>query len=133
MAEFIWRDQYKILTREITRGEQFDVWETARARGWLQATTISEADERIAELITQLATVAVYECQKNKWHEANTVLSVSLPITPDGLRSLPLSLANGWIAKALEDNGGLMNILSFPSASVQITNAGNVLPSDNTP
>lgn len=133
MSEFVWRDQYKVMTREITRGEQFDVWETARRLGWLEATGIADSDERIAELIAQFATVAVYDCHKNKWQETDKVFDVSLPITADHFRDLPLSLANGWIEAALKENGGLLNVLSFPSASVRTTNAGSAPPSESEP
>lgn len=133
MSEFIWKNQVKVVTREITRGEQFDVWETARRLGWLEATGIAESDERIAELVAQFATVAVYDCHKNKWQEAEQVFDVALPMTADRFRDLPLSLANGWIEAALKENGGLMNVLSFPSASVRTTNAGSEPPSGSTP
>lgn len=133
MGEFIWKEQIKIVTREITRGEQFEVWNTSRRLGWMQAATIEESDERIAELVAQFATAAVYDCRKNKWQEASEVFDVPLPITADRFRDLPLSLANGWIESALKENGGLMNILSFPSASARITSAGSEPPSANTP
>lgn len=134
MAEFIWRDQYKIICREITRGEQFDIYNDIRRLGLLDNITLETAlqnDERIAELIAARSTVAVYNCEKGKWQEAKTVLDVPLPMTPDKFNALPISLANGWIKAVIEENGDVLSVISFPSASVWSSNAGSGEKSEN--
>ena len=128
MSEFIWKDSIKIIVREITRGEQFDIANDVRRLGLLENITMENAiqnDERIAELITARATVAVYDCEKNKWKAATEVMGIPLPITPEGFNALPKSLANGWIEAAIRDNEDVLSVMSFPSASVRSSNAGS--------
>lgn len=136
MGEFVWRDQIKVVTREITRGEQFDIFTDVRRLGLLNNITIDTAiqnDERIAELIAARSTVAVYDCDtaKNKWRTAESVMGVALPITPEGFNALPKSLANGWIETAIRDNEDVLSVMSFPSASVRSSNAGSEPKSEN--
>jgi hypothetical protein len=128
LSEFVWKDQIKVLTREITRGEQFDIYNDIRRLGLLENISLDTAiqnDERIAELIAALATVKVYDCHKNKWQEAEKVFDVSLPIQPQDFNRLPKSLANGWIETAVRDNEDVLSVFSFPSASVRSSSAGS--------
>jgi hypothetical protein len=124
----VWKDQIKVTVREITRGEQFDIFNEVRRLGLLDNVTMENAiqnDERIAELIAVRSTVAVYDCDKNKWKTAESVMGVPLPITPEGFNALPKSLANGWIEAAIRDNEDVLSVMSFPSASVRSSNAGS--------
>lgn len=134
MSEFVWKDSIKIVVREITRGEQFDIVNDVRRLGLLENITMENAiqnDERIAELITARATVAVYDCEKNKWKPATEVMGIPLPITPEGFNALPKSLANGWIEAAIRDNEDVLSVMSFPSASVRSSNAGSEAKSES--
>jgi hypothetical protein len=137
MSEFVWKNRYKIITDEITRGSQISIWNEVRNRGLLSHTLDGEAIsvedmEDIAEVVAVYATTAVYECEKNRWKTANKVLDIVLPITPDGFNQLPISLANGWIEAAVKDNT-LLSFINFPSASGISIPAGDEAPPDNTP
>lgn len=135
MGEFVWRDRYKVITDEITRGAQLEIWNEVQRRGLLsRAGEMIPLDdmEGIAEVVAVYATTAVYECEKNRWKPAKKVLDVELPITHEGFAKLPISLANGWIETAIKDNT-LLGFINFPSASAMNISAGNEPPSDNTP
>lgn len=128
MSEFIWKDSIKVVTREITRGEQFDIYNEVRRLGLLENVTLDTAiqnDERIAELIAVQATVDAYYSDNGLWKQQPDVLGIPLPITAEGLNALPKSLANGWIEAAIRDNEDVLSVMSFPSASVRSSNAGS--------
>lgn len=127
MSEFIWKERYKIICDEITRGAQLDIWNEVKRRGLLDHAGDSlslDSMEGIAEIIASYATRVVYECEKNRWQEADKVFDAPLPISAENFKTLPLSLANGWIEAALKDNP-LLAFVNFPSASVLSLSAGS--------
>lgn len=144
MSEFVWRGEingdvceFKIVTREITRAEQFLIWRDIEAMGLLglapdaSNSAAIELNEKLAELVTARAIHAVYEKAGDEWKPVNGKSAVKLPVTPSALQSLPMSLANGWIASALKDNVSVYQVVNFPSASVLNTDSGSENPSGN--
>ena len=125
MSEFVWKDQIKVTLQEISRGDQFAIWRDIQKAGFLNGETPLEENEAIAELIAARSVSGVFDCEKNQWKAADTILGHPLPITPETFGKLPMTLANGIIRAALDENGGLLETVSFPSASLGISSAGS--------
>lgn len=124
MSEFVWRDTYRIICEEISRGDQFALWRDIQKLPHEPDATI--ANETHAEILTIYSTVAVYEMVNGNWEAVNGDSRVSLPMTHERLRALPRTLASGWVAAALEENGSVFEVLDFPTARLRISQSGNV-------
>lgn len=143
MAEFVWKDQVKIITREWTRAEQMAFWARVLPGGDLNSLVREGsllADEKLLEYVAVLSTVEVHIQNGRGWKPltGNKDLGgfiLSMPPSQEQFGGMPVSLANGWIEAAQQENGQLLDILNFTSRRKPVGSGatGSETPSGETP
>lgn len=146
MAEFIWKDKIKVVTREWTRGELMEFWGMlvpgGRFRPMMEADGIAAipGDEQAMEYLAATCTAAVYIQNGKGWKEVTQPVDVEgihleTPVQPEHFAAMPMSLVDHWIEAAIKENGTLAALLNFTSRRVLATTGttGSETPSENTP
>lgn len=140
MPQFEWKDTLRIVVGEITRKQQMALWAEISA---MEAGTANlEQLQRTSEALAALATRAVFVRQGKQWVKAEggaeadyegDCIAFNLPVTAQTFGDLPVSLADGWIAKAVEANGGLDAVLNFTSLIPMASLNGSGMASEPEP
>lgn len=125
----------RVVVGEITRGQQLNLFKMMRTDN----SELTE-EEQFAHAQELNATVAIYAtrkvqvCQGGEWVDVNKASEFDLgfdivklvkPTTSADFDTLPRTLAGGWVEAALAENGGLVSLMSFTSASPTSSETGS--------
>jgi hypothetical protein len=141
MAEYIWKDKVKVITREWTRGELLEFWGRIIQGGDLQplvdsATWVDEGVLR--EHVAAQSTAEIHVRNGNGWKRVTEPVTIDgftllIPASQTMFADMPVSLVDGWIAAAEEENGELSAILNFTSRGRKNGLNGSEIPSGSEP
>lgn len=116
MRSFVWKDMVRVTVREITRGQQMDLWKIVRSSPDIP---VDELLERVNEHTARAAVVRVELSDTDGWREVDGKVDIgdgytlTVPLTGDALKELPVSLANGILRAALDENETVSTLINF--------------------
>lgn len=141
--KFIWREKLTVIISEMSRATALDC---ARNIDQIPLSEDSDAVARSIEAhIVSYAPTTVIDANGKVYQRGEVSVeyaegervSFTLPLTPDGLLALPVSLANLWADAALAENqwivDGLKNVLSRVTPNVLASQPGSDLSDNSKP
>jgi len=135
-----WKNAVRLRVGEITRKQQFDLWRYVTSENTTEDVQL--ALEEALDMLTAMAVHKVEWFDGSTWQpigEAQTIsvneqeFVLSFPVTPALIQNLPRTLAELCVDSAIEANGELNTLLSFPSARRMNMQSTSVTEPDSAP